>query len=111
MIIDFNGIPETVIPHFHGGEKEARARMRADAQNKIMLGRLIPGASIGLHTHDTGSEIVYVLSGTGGAWFDGQVERLSPGACHYCPMGHEHGMFNDGDEDLIIFSVVPEHSL
>ena len=109
MLLNFETIPETVIPHFHGGEKEARARMRRDDDNKIMLGRLIPGASIGRHTHENSSEIVYVLSGRGKAWYDDGVEELYPGVCHYCPKGHVHGMFNDGDEDLIIFSVVPEH--
>ena len=27
--------------------------------------------------------------------------------CHYCPKGHSHGLFNDGDEDLVFFAVVP----
>ena len=29
--------------------------------------------------------------------------------CHYCSMGHTHGMENKGDEDLVIFAVVPNH--
>lgn len=109
MILDFDALPEKVVPHFHGGLKEARAKAYADEHNRIMLGRLVPGASIGLHAHETGSEIVYVLSGTGTAWFDGESEPLRPGICHYCPKGHTHGMINDGSEDLVIFTVVPEH--
>ena len=110
MLFDFTQIPETVIPRFHGGEKEARARMFRDGDNKIMLGRLLPGASIGRHVHENNSEIVYIVSGRGKAWFDDRVEELSPGLCHYCPRGHAHGMLNDGEEDLIIFSVIPEHA-
>ena len=82
--------------------------MFIDADNKIMRGRLIPGASIGLHTHETSSEIIYILSGTGKALYDGGEEALSPGDCHYCPKGHSHSLINDGDADLTFFAVVPE---
>lgn len=63
MIIDFNNIPETIISHFYNGEKEIAAHMYVDGQNKIMRGKLSPGASIGLHTHQTSSEIIYILQG------------------------------------------------
>lgn len=109
MIIDFDAMSEALIPHFYGGEGEARAKMQVDAANRIMLGRLVPEASIGRHTHENNSEIGYVISGTGVAWFDGGEEPLRPGTCHYCPRGHAHGMRNDGDEDLVIFTVVAEH--
>ena len=65
MRIAFDEMDETVIPQFRGGQKETRARMFFDGQNRIMRGVLIPGASIGLHTHETSSEIIYILSGTG----------------------------------------------
>ena len=58
MILDFSKIEETVIPQFYGGEKEIKAHMKIDKNNKILLGTLEPGASIGLHTHDTNSEII-----------------------------------------------------
>ena len=65
MLIDFDSMEETVIPHFKGGERELAARMYMDGRNKILRGRLVSGASIGGHTHDTSSEIIFVLSGTG----------------------------------------------
>lgn len=107
MKLDFQGMEETVIEHFYGGEKEVHAKMHADELGRIMLGRLEPGASIGMHTHDAGSEIVYVLDGSGKALYDGGEERLTPGACHYCPKGHTHSLINDGAEDLVFFAVVP----
>mgnify|MGYP002276220802 FL=1 len=108
MRIDFDTMETTVIPHFRGGEKEVSSEMFIDADNKIMRGRLIPGASIGLHTHETSSEIIYILSGTGKALCDGAYEELSAGRCHYCPKGHTHSLINDGDADLTFFAVVPE---
>ena len=109
MKLDFDAMEETIIPHMRGGEKEVAARMYTDELGKIMRGRLIPGASIGLHPHQGSSEIVYVLSGTGKALYDGGEEALAPGGCHYCPEGHTHSLVNDGGEDLIFFAVVPRH--
>ena len=108
MKIDFSAMEEQVIPKFKGGEKETAARMFTDANGKIMRGRLIPGASIVLHTHETSSEIVYILSSRGRALYDGGSEELAPGDCHYCPKGHSHSLINDGTEDLCFFAVVPE---
>ena len=110
MRIDFDTMETTVIPHFRGGEKEVSSEMFVDECNKIMRGRLIPGASIGLHTHETSSEIIYILSGSGKALCDGGSEDLFPGKCHYCPQGHTHSLINDGSEDLVFFAVVPQHS-
>ena len=64
--------------------------------------------SIGLHTHDTSSEIIYILKGRGKVLYDGGYEEVEEGLCHYCPKGHEHSLINDSDEDLIFFAVVPE---
>lgn len=108
MKIDFSNIPETVIPHMRGGEKEVRAHMFTDELGKIMKGRLIPGSSIGLHTHETSSEIIYILSGTGKILYDDGCEALDPGSCHYCPKGHAHSLINDSDGDLEFFAVIPE---
>ena len=109
MLIDFASIEEKAIPHMRGGEREANMRIYADELGKIMRGRLVPGASIGLHTHETSSEVMYFLSGTGKVLYDGVWEPVAPGTCHYCPKGHSHSLVNDGTEDLVTFAVVPEH--
>lgn len=108
MMIDFNSMEEKILPEFKGGEKEYHAKMHTDELNKIMYGTLIPGASIGMHTHDTGSEIIYFLKGNGRAVYDGKEERVSAGMCHYCPKGHAHTLINDSDADLVFFAVVTE---
>ena len=96
------------MPEFKGGTKEFNARIFQDKDNKILYGKLAPGASIGPHTHETNSEIIYILSGTGKAVHNGAGEKLEPGICHYCPKGENHSLINDGDEDLIFFAVIPE---
>lgn len=109
MILDFDKMKMQVMKNFKGGEKEVRAKMHVDKNNRIMQGVLIPGASIGLHTHETNSEIVYVLEGEGKVLYDGEYEIVKAGQCHYCPKGHSHSFINDSDKDLVIFAVVPEH--
>lgn len=108
MLIDFTSIPVATIPNMRGGEKEFRVHTYTDDMCRIMRGTLIPGASIGLHTHDTNSEIIYILSGAGTLICDGVSEPVAAGFCHYCPKGHAHTFINDGDEDLEFFAVVPE---
>ncbi len=109
MLIPFDQMEETVFTQFKGGEGELRSHLHMDEYNKIMRGRLTPGSSIGMHTHDTSSEIIYILSGTGKVLCDGAEEPLNPGVCHYCPKGHAHSLINDSKDDLVFFAVVPEH--
>lgn len=109
MKLCFAQMEETPMHQFKGGEKTTYARTYTDEHNRIMRSRLEPGASIGLHTHQGSSEVIYILSGSGKALYDGQEERLGPGDCHYCPEGHAHTLINDGGEDLVFFAVVPQH--
>lgn len=108
MILDFVHMTETEIPHFKGGEKSLMAKMYTDDLGKILHGRLVPGASIGTHTHDTSSEMIFIISGVASIICDGQAEEVTAGSCHYCPKGHTHTMRNQGTEDLVFFAVVPE---
>lgn len=107
MLIDFSSMETEIIPRFMGGEGEIHAQMRVDERNRILHGILPPGSSIGYHTHETSSEIIYILAGTGRVLYDGGDEPLSAGSCHYCPKGHAHSLINDGGELLEFFAVVP----
>lgn len=108
MILDLKNISETAIHNFKGGDGTAYARMYADGKNKIMLCRLTPGSSIGLHTHETSSEILYILEGTAKVVYDGTEEIVQAGQTHYCPKGHQHATYCEGEKDLLMFAVVPE---
>lgn len=109
MKINFTTMTENRLPEFKGGTGEFINKMHTDELCRIMSGRLEPGASIGYHTHEGNSEIIYILEGNGKCLYDDGEEKLSAGDCHYCPMGHAHSLINDGDADLIFFAVVPEH--
>ena len=107
MTLDYKDIPVQIKPHFKGGEGEAHARLIEDPQGKIMHGTLPPGSSIGVHTHQGNYEVMYFLSGTGVVTDDGAEIPVGPGVVQYCPPGHSHGVRNTGDEDLVMFCVIP----
>ena len=109
MLLNFDQIEEKIIPKMRGGEGEMITRMFVNEDTKIMRGRLTPGSTIGLHTHEGDSEMIFILSGAGKVLCDGEYEPLSAGSVHYCPKGHEHSLINDSDADLTFFAVVPEH--
>ncbi len=108
MIIDFKKIKEEKTSGFKGGEGAMIHTMVSDEYGKIIRGRLEPGSGIGLHTHETSSEYIFILSGRGECTYDGETEIVEAGQCHFCPKGHSHSMKNNGDEDLEFFCAVPE---
>lgn len=108
MIIDFNNIEEKAFPAFKGGEKQLDAKMFFDGMNRIMRARLVPGASIGMHTHDAGSEIIFITEGRGCVIYDGERIALKASDVHYCPKGHTHSLINDSDAELRFSAVVPQ---
>ena len=57
------------------------------------------------HVHDAAEEILYVLSGTGRMYFDGQPEPLEPGTFMLARQGVEHSLEADEGEDLKVFYV------
>ncbi|MBQ8293315.1 MAG: cupin domain-containing protein [Bacilli bacterium] len=108
MKIELEKLPIKTMVNFNGGEKELSANMFIDdAGNKIFLGKLVPGASIGMHKHETSCEIIYVLKGKGKVLYNDTEESVVEGDCHYCPKGHSHSLINNSDEDLEFFAVVP----
>lgn len=108
MVLDLERMEETANEHFKGGEGIAYTRMFFDGKNRVMLGRLPAGSSIGMHTHETNCEMMHVISGRARVVMDGVEEIATAGQTHYCPQGHTHATFNDGPEDLLIYAVVPE---
>ena len=101
-MLKFAEMPDTVLQNFKGGDGEVSARMFQDDKVRIMRATIKQGCSIGLHTHDTSCEVVYVLSGQANCVIDGREE------CHYCPKGSAHTVKNVLPEPLEAVCVIPE---
>ena len=111
MIIRLEEIQESILPAFKGGDKEFRANMFFDGKNRMFKGKLVPGASIGVHTHDDSCETIFILSGKGTILeIEDGVETLKevlPGDCLFCAKGHSHSLSNTSDsEDLVFYASV-----
>jgi len=57
------------------------------------------------HVHEAAEEILYVLSGTGRMYFDGQSEPIEPGTFMLAKQGVEHSLEADEGEDLRVLYV------
>ena len=113
MIIRFGQMEETILPNFKGGEKEFAAYMFFDGTNRIFRGRLIPGATIGMHTHEDSCEVIFIIAGCGTIVERDEtgVETGTPvetGDCLYCPKGGTHSLQNTSEADLVFYAVVPQ---
>ncbi|MBQ9002577.1 MAG: cupin domain-containing protein [Eggerthellaceae bacterium] len=106
MLIDFPSLGEATIEGMEGGEGAIAARMVVNAVGRFVECRILPGSSIGEHAQKSGSDVNFVVSGHGHAICDGECEKLAPGTCHVCPRGSSHAIFKDGDEDLVLWTVV-----
>ncbi len=90
-----------------GGNGDYNVKMYVDGEgNKMMVGRLAPGSSLGLHKHVINAEAIYVLSGEGVMHTDEGDEYLKAGECTFCPKGHEHSFENQSEKDLVFFGAV-----
>ncbi len=109
MVINFDEYPVVVKSQFKDGNKDYLVQTFEDKDNRIMHGRLEPGASIGLHLHEENSEVYYILKGKAELIYDDTRETVLPGQAHYCPVGHSHSLMNNGDEDLEFLAIVSRH--
>ena len=116
MIIKLDEIALSHMAEFKGGKKEFAANMFFDGANRIFKGYLVPGASIGVHTHEDSCEVIFILSGNGSLYekepedVDGTYKDVQAGDCLYCPKGHTHSLMNPeaAEEDLVFYAVVPQ---
>ena len=112
MLLDIFNMAPKAVAGFKGGEGEALVRIHQDDMGKVAQITLPVGASIGLHTHDTSAEVVYVIAGRGIVLEDeapnGDPIVVEAGTVTYCPKGHSHSLINNSDADLVVLGVIPE---
>lgn len=107
MVIDFQNMEEKPVEGFKGGVGITNLKKFENELGKIILGRLEPGASIGLHTHETNSEAIYIVSGTADFIYDpeagGTADSASSPNCDQsqpCASGDQNPAYASGDQNL-----------
>ncbi len=104
MIIDFKNMEEKPVECFKGGVGITNLRKFENELGKIILGRLEPGATIGLHTHETNSEAIYIVSGTADFIYDPESANGSQTAS-----AAEDSQAGSNAEDNSADSAAPEY--
>lgn len=106
MIIDFKNLQGTEVEKMRGGEGSVKLVKFTDEKNTIVRITIPQNSSIGLHTHETDQEIIYVISGKGKCLEDGVVYDLLPGQSNYCAQNKNHSISNPYEENLELFAVI-----
>ncbi len=108
MLVNFDSVEEEWFPSFRGGQGIVKAKIVLLNGMKVIISRIPEGSSIGMHAHETSSEVCFVVEGEGIAYIDGKAENLTPGTCHICEKGSSHMIINIGSQDLVLNTVVKE---
>ena len=84
MFITLKDLEPVVKEHMRNGEGHVILN-KWETDEKMIAQITIPqGSSIGVHTHETDEEIIYVIKGQGVCLVDGQETILNPGMVNYC---------------------------
>ena len=63
--------------------------------------RVPPGETVRpAHSHTEGEELIYIMSGTGQAWVDGEIQPMHTGTAVLFEQGQVHMIRNVGDEEM-----------
>lgn len=69
---------------------------------------ILPNSSIGVHVHNNDEEMVYVISGQGLAYINGEYLKIKTGQTHYAKRGQSHSIINNSSDNLVILAVINE---
>lgn len=77
---------------------------------QVVIMDVKPGEDIGLETHPNEDQVLYLLSGKGEVFLNGQKSMFNAGDCVLVPAGTEHNFTTVGDEPMkIITTYSPPH--
>lgn len=69
---------------------------------------ILPNSSIGMHEHIEDEEMVYVISGEGLAYINGEYKVIKTGEHHHAKRGNKHSIINNSEEKLVILAIINE---
>ena len=71
----------------------------------VSILEIAPGVEVPIHTHPDQADSIYITSGRGRAYFNGDWHEVGQGDHILAPKGEEHGLKNDGDTPMRLFVV------
>ena len=107
MRINFNDIEISELQNYKDGIGKTYSKIVLEGNKKIMLHTIKKGCSIGFHTHENCSEMIFILNGNPTIIEnDGLSYVASRNEVIILKPGEGHAIKNDTDEDVEIFTVV-----
>ena len=97
------------VANFKGGEGVINSARFDDDMIAIIHNIMPAGSSVGFHTHEGTSEVIYVLAGSGFIEEDGERKPIKPGDVNYCAEGCSHAVIA-GDEGMEILGIIPNQT-
>jgi uncharacterized cupin superfamily protein len=107
MVIDTNQLSVTETEAPRGGNGVVRTRTILSECHPgsplagLVVNRLAPGSSIGIHPHHGEEDFYFCLSGTGVVHDNGVDRPFYPGVFQITRSGETQGLRNTGSEDLV----------
>ena len=90
--------------------KYFREVIATSKHTQLVIMNIEPGEDIGKEVHEREDQVLYLISGKGRVYLDGQESDFNPGDCVLVPAGMEHNFTTVGDEPMkIITTYSPPH--
>lgn len=70
----------------------------------VVINRLPPGCTVGIHTHHGEEDFYYCLSGEGMVVDNGTEHPFTPGVLQITRDGGSHAVRNTGQQDLVLLA-------
>lgn len=87
-----------------------RTVVASSQHTQVVVMDIKPGEDIGKETHAENDQVLYLVSGKGTVYLNGQESEFNPGDCVLVPAGTEHNFTTIGDESMkIITTYSPPH--
>ena len=77
-----------------------RTVVASSQHTQVVVMDIKPGEDIGKETHTDNDQVLYLVSGRGTVYLDGQESEFNPGDCVLVPAGTEHNFTTIGDESM-----------
>lgn len=73
--------------------------------SQLVVMSLLPGEDIGMETHPTSDQILYIVAGSGQAIINGEKKSIQKHSIIFVPAGAEHNIISSSKEKMKLFTV------
>lgn len=99
-IIHENDLDEKMVPgrfiRWIADKKTMQPKKLSSCVIRVMPGETVQPA----HSHPDGEELIYLISGNGEAWVDGDIQSMRTGSAVLFEQGSVHMIRNTGEEEM-----------